>query len=172
MPSVMLHTPAEVSGRDLPHLDERAQARLRDFGATVMPLQRLKRTGARPYLFNGTTVATVCGVTPALPFWYELNVHRTVIDSYVSDIRLFHKSPDLHDLHWVAEHDDLDAVADHFERYDPAGDVTPPQEMATRAGSAAELALWTARLQLQVDQITQHYRALVGELLHAIAPKG
>lgn len=171
MPSVMLHTPAEVPGRDLPHLDERAQARLRDFSAVAAPLQRLKRTGGRPYLFNGATVATVCGVTPALPFWYELNVHRTVIGGYLSDIRLFHKSPDLHDLHWVAEHDDLDAAIAHFERYDPTGDVTPPPEMATPAGSAAELALRTARLQLRMDQITQHYRALVGDLLHAIAPK-
>lgn len=171
MPSVMLHTPIEAPVRELRHLDERTQDRLRDLGATVAPLQRLKRTGARPYLFNGTTVATVCGITPALPFWYELNLHRTVIGTYLSDIRLFHKSPDLHDLHWVAEHDDLEAATSRFERYEPAGDVTPPQELAMRAGSAAELALWTARLQLQVDQITQHYRALVGELLHAITPK-
>lgn len=170
MPSVKLHTPVEAPERELRHLDQRTQDRLRDLGATVAPLRKLKRTGARPHLFNGTTVATVCGVTPALPFWYELNVHRSVIGTYISDVRLFHKAPDLPDLFWVAEHDDLDAAIEHLERYEPAGDVSPPQELAMRAGSAAELALWTARLQLQVDQITQHYRALVGELLHAITP--
>lgn len=169
MPNATLHHPIEAP--ELRHLEQRAQDRLRDLGAAVAPLQHLKRTGARPYLFNGTTVATVCGVTPALPFWYELNVHRTVIDTFVSDIRLFHKSPDLPDLFWVKEHDDLEDLIARFERYEPAGDLMPPREMAMRAGSAAELALWTARLQLQVDQITQHYRALVGELLHVVTPR-
>ncbi len=154
--------------RELRHLDQQAQDRLADLGATLAPMQALKRTGRRPLLFNGTTVATMCGVTPALPFWYELNVHRTVIGSYVSDIRLFHKSPDLHDLFWVEEHDELEAVVSYLERYDPAGDVGVPREMTTRAGSPAELALWTARLQMQVDAITQHYRALAGELLHTL----
>ena len=172
MPSAALFQPIDGPERDLRHLDQRTQDRLRDLGATVAPLQALKRTGARPYLFNGATVATVCGITPLLPFWYELNVHRTVIGTFVSDIRLFHKSADLSDLFRVAEHDDLDDAIACFERYDPAGDVLPPQEIAKRAGFAAELALWTARLQLQVDATTQHYRALVGELLHVVTPKG
>jgi hypothetical protein len=172
MPSATLLQSIDGPERELRHLDQRTQDRLRDLGATVAPVQALKRTGARPYLFNGATVATVCGVTPLLPFWYELNVHRTVIGTYVTDIRLFHKSPDLSDLFWIAEHDDLDDAITHLERYDPAGDVLPSQEIAARAGSAAELALWTARLQLQVDAITQHYRALVGELLHVVTPKG
>ena len=172
MPGATLFQSIDAPGRELRHLDQRTQDRLRDLGATVAPLQTLKRTGARPHLFNGATVATVCGVTPLLPFWYELNLHRTVIDTFISDIRLFQKSPDLPDLFWVAEHDDLDDAIAYFERYDPAGDVLPRQEIAARAGSAAELALWAARLQLQVDAITQHYRALVGELLHAVTPRG
>lgn len=171
MANVMLHRPVDVGVRELRHLDGVTQDRLRDLGAAVMPLQSLKRTGRRPFLFNGAVVATVCGVTPALPFWYELNVHRTVVDTYVTDIRLFHKSPDLHDLFWVEEHPDLDAAAGYFERYDPAGDVVVPQEMAVRSASPAELALWTARLQMRVDQVTQHYRALTGELLAVLTPK-
>ena len=154
--------------RELRHLDQRSQDRLAELGATLAPVRTLKRTGRRPLMFNGQTVATVCGVTPALPFWYELNVHRTVIDSYVTDVRLFHKSPGLSDLFWVEEHDDLDGVVAYFERYDPSGDVGVPREMTTRAGSSAELALGTARLQMQVDAITQHYRALVGDLLQTL----
>lgn len=171
MPSATLLQPIDTPARELRHLDPQTQDRLRDLGATVAPLQKLKRTGARPHLFNGATVATVCGVTPVLPFWYELNLHRTVIGSYLTDIRLFHKSPDQSDLFWVAEHDSLEEAIAYLERYEPAGDVLPPQEMAMRASSAAELALRIARLQLQVDQITQHYRALVGELLHVVTPK-
>ncbi len=163
--------PAGAPQRELRHLDQHAQDRLADLGTTVMPMRTLRRTGRRPYTFNGETLVTVCGITPALPFWYELNVHRTVIDTYVSDIRLFHKTPDLADLFWVAEHDDVEEVTAHFERYDPTGDVTPPREM-TRAGSIAELALWTARLQMQVDGITQHFRTQAGELLHALSTKG
>lgn len=171
MASAKLLQPLDLPPRELRHLDGPTQDRLRELGAAAMPVHALKRTGARPFLFNGTTVATVCGVTPALPFWYELNVHRTVIGTVVSDIRLFHKSPDLPDLFWVAEHDGLDEAIDRFERYEPAGDVAVPREMSTPAGSAAELALATARLQLRVDQVTQHYRALVGELLHVLVPR-
>ncbi len=170
MPSVKLYQQVDPVDRGLRHLDEPVRDRLRELGSTIMPVQSLRRTGRRPFLFNGNVIATVCGITPLLPFWYELNVHRTVLDSYVSDIRLFNKAPDLPDLFWVDEHDDLDDVSTHFERYDPAGDLSPPQEMTGHGGSSAQLALWTARLQLQVDQITQHYRALVGDLLGAIQP--
>ena len=171
MPSATLHQPIDVSVRELRHVEQAVQDRLRDVGATVMPLQCLKRTGQRPFLFNGTAVATVCGVTPLLPFWYELNLHRTVIGDYVTDVRLFNKSPDAADLFWVEEHADLDAAITWFERYEPAADITPPGEIAMRAGSSAELALRVAQLQLQIDQHTQHYRALAGELLAVVMPK-
>lgn len=168
MPSVK-HQPVE-SG--FGHLDQVSQARIQELVTQVMPLHTLKRTGRRPLLFNGAVVAGACGVTPALPFWYEINVHETVVGTFLTDIRLFNKTPDEPDLFWVDEHDDLaDAVA-HLERYDPAGDVTPPREMAEIAPSPAELALRIARLQLRVDQITQHYRALVGELLHTLHGRG
>ncbi len=169
MQTATLHAAPASPARELRHLDQQTQDRLAELGATLAPVQALKRTGRRPLLFNGQTIATLCGVTPALPFWYELNVHRTVIGSYVTDVRLFHKSPDHHDLFWVEEHDEMDGVVAYLERYDPSGDISVPREMATRAGSAAELALRTARLQMQVDAITQHYRALVGELLHTLS---
>ena len=171
MPSATLHQPIDVSVRELRHLEPAVQDRLRDGGATVMPLQCLKRTGRRPFMFNGVTVATVCGVTPSLPFWYELNLHRTVLDGYVCDVRLFDKASDAADLFWVEEHEHLDDALAWFERYDPAADITPPGEIATGAGSSAELALALGRLRLRIDQHVQHYRALAGELLAAVTPK-
>lgn len=170
MPSVNRHQQIDTVPPEFQQFDQPTQARIREFAATVAPMRLLKRSGQRPMLFNGATLATICGVTPSLPFWYELNVHRTVLDTYLSDIRLFHKSPDEPDLFWVSEHDDLDALVAHFERYHPAADLTPPALAPDRA-SAAELALWAAGLQLRVEQITQHYRALVGELLHAVHAK-
>ena len=171
MPTATLFQPIDIAIRELHHVDQATQDRLRDLGASVMPLQMLKRTGQRPFLFNGAVVATVTGVTPLLPFWYELNLHRTVLGEYVSDVRLFNTSVDRPDLFWVAEHPDLDAALLWFERYDPAGDITPPGEFALPAANAVELALQLARLQLQVHQHVQHYRALVGELLTAVTPR-
>ena len=171
MPTAKLLRPDDVTVRELRHIDAVAQVRLAELDVAAMPLLRLKRTGARPLLFNGRTVATVCGVTPLLPFWYEINVHRTLQGRYVSDIRLFHKSPYRSDLFWVAEHDELDEAIAHLERFDPVGDVLPPQQPAAESTSSAELALWIARLQLQVHQATEHYRTLAGELLAVLTPK-
>ncbi|WP_375428537.1 hypothetical protein [uncultured Sphingomonas sp.] len=165
MPSPDLRDTAPADRPGFPHLDQPSQARIRELVTQAMPLRSLKRTGRRPLPFDGKTIATACGVTPALPFWYEINVHRTVADGYLTDIRLFNKTADDPDLFWVREHDDLEDATVHLERYDPAGDVTPPRQMAELAPSAAELALRIARLQLRVDQMTQHYRALVGDLL-------
>lgn len=170
MPSAKLLQPIDAGVRELRHLDQPTQHRLRDLGATVMPMQCLKRTGQRPFMFNGVTVATVCGVTPLLPFWYELNLHRTVLDHYVTDIRLFHKSSDQSDLFWVEEHGSLDYAIAAIERHEPADDVIPPSASG-RATGGAELALRIARLELQVDQATRHYRALAGELLGAVTPR-
>lgn len=170
MLTAKLLQPLDSPARALRHLDDATQDRLAALGAAVAPVQVLKRTGRRPLMFNGVTLATVCGVTPALPFWYELNVHRTVIDAHVTDIRLFHKDPARSDLFWVAEHDALDDAIAHLERFDPAGDVMPPRELPPGA-APAERALWVSRLQMEVDQITQHYRALVGELLHTLTPR-
>lgn len=173
MPSVTHHQHIDAVPPEFRQLDQPTQTRIREFAPAMppaTPMQVLKRSGQRPFLFNGTTMATICGVTPNLPFWYELNVHKTVLGSYLSDIRLFHKSEEP-DLFWVVEHDDTDDLVGYFERYHPAADLTPPQLAPERASSSAELALWAAGLHLQVEQITQHYRALVGELLYAIHQK-
>lgn len=153
------------------HLDEATQERVRDLQPRPAPAQALRRTGLRPYAFNGTVAATVSGITPALPYWYELNIHQTVLGTFVSDIRLFHKSADKADLFRVEEHADLDGVFAYFESYDPSGDLSPAREMLERQTSNAALALGTARLQMQVNQIGDHYRALVGVLLGAVATR-
>ncbi|WP_375401787.1 hypothetical protein [uncultured Sphingomonas sp.] len=161
--------PARTDRSGFPHLDGLAQTRIQELVALAMPLRSLRRTGRRPLPFNGETLATVCGVTPSLPFWYEINVHRTVVGSYLTDVRLFNKTADELDLFWVQEHDELEDAVAYLERYDPAGDVTPPRQVAEIASSPVELALRIARLQLRVDQITQHYRALVGDLLNTLS---
>ena len=165
--SVTIHAVREPA--NAPHLDAEAQARLRSVALPVMPIQTLRRTGQRPFTFNGVPVATVCGVTPALPFWYELNVFQTVVGGFVADVRLFHKT-DAADRFHVAEHDDLADVAHWFERYQPAKDVRSSIAPASLA-SRAELAIAIASLRLEVETVTEHYREQCGQLLAAIAAR-
>lgn len=144
-----------------------ARSQLREVEASIMPAQALKRTGQRPYAFNGLTVATICGVTPALPFWYELNLFRTVIGSYVCNVRLFNKGEDA-DVFRASEHDDLEAACAFFERYEPAADLPASPDEISLDAPGVKLSLQAARLQLRINRITDHYRATAGELLYAL----
>lgn len=158
----------------LRQLDGDAQERLRALDAPV-PMQTLRRTGRRPYAFNGTIMATVCGVTPALPFWYEINVYRSVIDTYVSDVRMFNKDGALADLFRVEEHDELEDAFTWFERYDAAADLMMEPDGNKPDGgkpeSNAVVALRAARLQVRVNEIRAHYAVVMGDLLHALQPQ-
>lgn len=151
----------------LRQLDASSQEKIRELAKPVAPAHSLRRTGLRPYAFTGTTVATICGVTPALPFWYELNVHRTANDTYVSDIRLFNNGADAADIFRVEEHGSLEALCLYFESYDTSGDLGLAGETDVPT-SNAELALYAARIQLRINRIGDHYRGLVGELLNAV----
>lgn len=167
MPAVNRENSPNDASQGLRHLDELTQERMRELEAAMLPAQTIRRTGQRPFAFNGSLVAMTCGVTPDLPFWYEINAYRTTSGSWVSDIRLFDKG-DASDLFRVAEHDDLDALFDYFENYDPVGDIAPPGELIDGSASSAQLALQTARLQMRVDRIRDHYRGLLGDFLGRI----
>jgi hypothetical protein len=136
--------------------------------APLPPMQSLKRSGERPYVAHAAPVATLSGYSTELPFWYEINVYRTVADAYVTDIRLFHKNPNSADMFRVVEHDDMDDVFNYLERYDPSADLDPGRSISEPTASSASLALNAARLQLRVNQLTRHYQATVSELLNAL----
>lgn len=153
----------------LRHLDELTQDRLSELGwkippAAILPIVSLRRTGLRPLAFNGTTIVMASGISPDLPFWYELNVHRTDTDGFVSDIRLFGKPANSSDIFRVTEHDTLAEVFDLFEAYDSSADLAATPDLPSTASHAA-LALHRASLRMRVNQITDHYRALVGGFL-------
>jgi hypothetical protein len=132
------------------------------------PLQKLRRTGERPFIGHISEVATSSGYSTELPFWYEVNVYRTPDDSLVTDIRLFNKNPNMTDLFRVREHEDMEAVFAYFESYDASADLTPGRDVSSPTASSAALALSAARLQLQVNQLTRHYEAMIGDLLQAL----
>ncbi len=168
MPAANQHHMSGTASQGLRHLDELTQERMRELEAAMLPMQSLRRTGLRSFAFNGSLVAMTCGVTPNLPFWYEINVYRTAAGGWVSDIRLFNKADGSIDMFRVAEHDDLDGVLDHLERYDPTGDLTLPPALTDPNASSATLSIHAAGLQMQVKQIGDHYRGLLAELLHRL----
>lgn len=154
---------------DLRHLDEPTRDRLSELEwkiqpAAILPVVSLRRTGLRPLAFPGTTIVMVSGINPDLPFWYELNIHRTDTGSFVSDIRLFGKAANSSDVFRVAEHDTLAAVFNLFEAYDPSADLAVVPDLPSTASHAA-LALYSACLRMRINQITDHYRALLGDFL-------
>lgn len=153
----------------LRHLDEPVRQRIRALEAPAMPAQSLRRTGQRSYAFNGQVIATICGVTPALPFWYELNVFETVLDTFVCDARLFNKG-DQSDRFRIAEVPTMDAAFAWFEAYDPSADLPDPPVPAPTLSNAS-LALLAARLQMDLNRIDAHYRTMAGELLNALQPR-
>lgn len=167
MPSVTLHQAAEPVPEPAP-APPPPDERPRDTVPRLAPMQLLERTGRRPLAFNGRILATVCGVERVLPYWYEINVHRTVLGDYVSDIRLFGKSQDAVDLFRVAEHPDVDALCDYLETYDPCCDLPPVRQDAVGSLSCAALSLRAIELQGAMRGITDHYRATVGALLNAL----
>lgn len=171
MPSVTLHQLfSDPPAASVPPPPEPPQAQmLREAEARLAPVQVVRRTGLRPYAFNGQLLGTVCGVDQVLPYWYEINVYRTVLGSYVSDIRLFGKAADAPDLFRAREHDDLDALHAYLEGYDPCGDLPPIRYDDSPATSAAALALRAIEVRAEMRRIDDHFRATVGALLNALA---
>ena len=167
MPSVTLfQLPQEPAPPPVAPAPTQTQ-RLHDLAERIAPMHVLRHTGYRPVAFNGQVLATVCGVDQVLPYWYEINVYRTVLGAYVSDIRLFSKGVDAPDLFRVAEHEDPDGLHAYLEAYDPCGDL-PPIRYDEAATSAAALTLRAIEVQAEMRRITDHYRVTVGALLNAL----
>ena len=171
MPSVTLHRFPEMpeAPAAAPPARPVQVERLRDLAERIAPMHVLRRTGLRTFAFNGQLLGTVCGVDQVLPFWYEINVYRTVLGTYVSDIRLFGKGVDAADLFRVAEHDTMEALQEHFEHYDSSCDLPPiAYDSDTGATSAAALTLRAIEVQAEIRRIADHYQVTVGALLNAL----
>ncbi|MGI4730662.1 MAG: hypothetical protein ACRYFW_02805 [Janthinobacterium lividum] len=171
MPSVMLYQLPETVEAPAPAPAPPALPvqveRLRDLAERIVPMHVLRRTGQRSFAFNGQILGTVCGVDQVLPFWYEINVYRTVVGTFVSDIRLFGKDAGAADLFRVAEHDTIDAVHTRLEQYDPSCDLPPVRYDATSV-SAATLTLRAIEVRAEIRRINDHYQVTMGALLTAL----
>lgn len=168
MPSVTLHQLfPDAPASPVPTPAPRAEM-LREAEERLAPMQVLRRTGLRPFSFNGQLLGTVCGVDQVLPYWYEVNVYRTVIGSYVSDIRFFAKAAEAPDLFRVAEHDDMPALHAYLERYDPCRDLPPMRHELSPDASAAALTLLAIETRAEMRRIDDHFRVTAGAMLDAL----
>jgi hypothetical protein len=169
MPAVTLFSLPPEMNEPTPAPVAASQAdRMRDLAERMAPTHVLRHTGQRPFTFKGEILATVSGINQVLPYWYEINVYRTVPGAYVSDIRLFGKAVDSADLFRVAEHGDVEALQDYLEGYDPCCDLPPARPFDAASMSSAALTLRALELQAEMRLITDHYRATVGALLNAV----
>ena len=127
---------------------------------------RIKRAGARPLAFKGSELAMAMSYTPALPYWYEINIYRTTNNSFVVAIKLFFQSTDEQDTAHAWRVESLEEALAHIENYDPGHDVRIQPIGAGAEMSAAELAAYAAQLRSEMLAAKRHYASLAGQFFH------
>ena len=142
----------------------------RDMGRTVVPempdtamAYRFPRPGQRPIAFQGSLLAMAVSFTPDFPFWYEVNIFRTVEQQFVLVIKMFFQSETEQDTvrAWLFE--DLMEVFEAMQQFDAAQDVRVG--FPDTAGMCpAELAALAYDLKAKVGAYRSHWASLVGEL--------
>lgn len=129
---------------------------------------RVARSGARPLKFSGSELAMAMSFTPEIPFWYEINLYRTTESEFVAAIRLFHQSEDRQDTVEAWSFKSLDEALSAIEHYDAAHDVEFAVAAPREDLPGAEVAARALELRARIHAQRQHYRGLVGEILHEL----
>ncbi len=128
----------------------------------------LRRSGARPYRFQGTEICSAVGWAEKLSVWHEINLFQSTAGKVVIDIRVFRKSPTEKDLFRVEERDSIEDAISFLESYDPTQDVLVDIPLDDPGVSLAELSLNGIVLRQRIDHTRRQYDALLGDLLHEI----
>lgn len=132
----------------------------------AVPTFRIKRPGARPLVFEGVELAMAMSFTPALPYWYEINLYRTSDQRFVAAVKLFFQSPDEKDQIRAWDFDTLDQALEKLAGFDAGQDVRLDCDPTDESLGAAELAACAMDLRAQVLAARRHYGSLVGEFLY------
>lgn len=128
---------------------------------------RIKRIGARPLSFTGIELGMAMSFTPALDWWYEFNLFRSM-QGFILTVKRFHQSEDETDYCRAWEFDDLDAALTALESYDAAQDVKAERFVPSQGASAAEFAACAMQLRAEIAEVRAHFASLVGEFLHEL----
>jgi hypothetical protein len=137
----------------------RARPMLMDF--------RIKCLGQRPLQFRGQELGMAMSFAPDLPYWYEINLFRTVDRSFVLTVKQFFQSADERDTVRAWTFTSLDDAIDKIESYDAADDL---RVALPRPGgqTAVDLAASALEFRAQAEAARNHFKGLVGEFLYEL----
>jgi hypothetical protein len=128
----------------------------------------LRRTGERPLSFQGVEICNAMSYTPGSPLWYEINVYRTVSESFVANVRMFSKSDNEKDRFSAYEASSFDEALFWLESYNPAEDIRADLPLDNTEISVVELGLKAAAIRIRLSEARRQYRDLLGEVFYAI----
>ncbi len=126
---------------------------------------RIKRLGARPLSFQGSELAMAMSFTPSIPYWYEVNIYRTVQQRFVLAIRMYFQSAEEEDFVRAWEFDSLPDALDKMESYDAGQDVRVTFD-ASQPMVVAELTARAMDLHARTAAARSHYAGIVGEFFY------
>lgn len=126
----------------------------------------IKRIGARPLSFQGSELGMAMSYTPSIPYWYEINIYKSVDQTFVLAIRLFHQSKDETNTVRAWECETLPDALDKMEQYDASQDVKIAMLASPNKMSLAELAAASLDLRAQIQAAKSHYASLIGEFFY------
>ncbi len=126
---------------------------------------RIKREGARPLIFQGSELAMAMSFTPSIPYWYEINIYRTVDQRFILAIRLFFQSKDEENIVRAWEFDSLPDALDKMETYDAAQDVKVVFD-GSKPVPIAELTATAIEIHAKIAAARTHYSGLIGEFFY------
>lgn len=132
------------------------------------PRIKLRRTGQRPLVFEGTEICSATTHAPGPSLWYEINLYRKKSGQLVVDVRFFSKIEAMKDRFATFFADDLDEVAHVLETYEPAADVTADMPLDDDDVPTAQIAVQAAAVRLRMDEARRQFADLVGEILHQL----
>lgn len=138
-------------------------------GTTASPQAanfKLKRLGSRPLIFQGSELAMAMSYMPNFPYWYEINIYRTLNQRFVTAVRLFYQDEHTQDSMRAWENDSIDDAIEKLIRYDPAYDVSLSLEAELSGTPPAVIAAQAITLQVRISEARHHYQSLVGEFLY------
>jgi len=150
---------------------ERRSPAFSESGMVVQPVHTgpqsftLKCSGRRPMHFEGSELCMAMSYVPGAAFWYEVNIYRTVSDSFVVYIRMFSKSEDVPDLHRVFECGGFEGVVSLLEEYEAANDVRIDVLADDQSVPLPDLVVRAMGLRSRIEDARRQFGALVGQIL-------
>ena len=128
----------------------------------------LKRLGARPLTFHGGELCMAMSFVPGAPYWYEVNVYRTVEQRFVLAVKKFFRDEDKQDFCRAWEFEDFGDVVKTLENYDAGTDVEVEVMPDDPTLSAPEMAAHAFALRAKAAEARRQFQGLVGEILHEL----